>query len=216
MLRDHLGKPNRWTVFETRNGTPLETHNVVRQMLKPLCKTLGDRGWRDARLPARSREPFAGRTVFQPTSQRARWDIRACGQQAAILTFLRRSPAKQLKYWRMNCHLGLTRGSWTQLQSRLISCSLRKLQRARVEFGRAVSSAVRASGLHPEGPAFKSLTAHHPAVHYRGDVVQLVRTLPCHGRGREFESRRPRHSPSELPNVTPETPTHSCCRFNRV
>jgi hypothetical protein len=27
----------------------------------------------------------------------------------------------------------------------------------------------------------------------RGDVVQLVRTLPCHGRGREFESRRPRH-----------------------
>jgi hypothetical protein len=29
---------------------------------------------------------------------------------------------------------------------------------------------------------------------YRGDVVQLVRTLPCHGRGRGFESRRPRHS----------------------
>src|ERR1035437_4219018 len=27
-----------------------------------------------------------------------------------------------------------------------------------------------------------------------GDVVQLVRTLPCHGRGREFESGRPRHS----------------------
>src|ERR1035437_10035393 len=27
-----------------------------------------------------------------------------------------------------------------------------------------------------------------------GDVVQLVRTLPCHGRGREFESRRRRHS----------------------
>ena len=27
-----------------------------------------------------------------------------------------------------------------------------------------------------------------------GDVVQLVRTLPCHGRGRGFEFRRPRHS----------------------
>ena len=32
-----------------------------------------------------------------------------------------------------------------------------------------------------------------------GDVVQLVRTLPCHGRGRGFESRRPRHSFHALP-----------------
>ena len=31
-----------------------------------------------------------------------------------------------------------------------------------------------------------------------GDVVQLVRTLPCHGRGRGFESRRPRHSFQEF------------------
>jgi hypothetical protein len=70
---------------------------------------------------------------------------------------------------------------------------------------RAVSSAVRASGLHPEGPQFESEIAHHSAKggctvrqNLRqsancGDVVQLVRTLPCHGRGREFESRRPRH-----------------------
>ena len=27
------------------------------------------------------------------------------------------------------------------------------------------------------------------------EVGELVRTLPCHGRGRGFESRRPRHSP---------------------
>ncbi|SRR5579883_440959 len=27
----------------------------------------------------------------------------------------------------------------------------------------------------------------------KGDVVQLVRMLPCHGRGRGFEPRRPRH-----------------------
>src|ERR1700685_151493 len=33
-----------------------------------------------------------------------------------------------------------------------------------------------------------------PAAEKVGDVVQLVRTLPCHGRGRGFESRRPRHS----------------------
>ena len=28
---------------------------------------------------------------------------------------------------------------------------------------------------------------------YSGFVAQLVRALPCHGRGREFESRRIRH-----------------------
>jgi hypothetical protein len=30
-----------------------------------------------------------------------------------------------------------------------------------------------------------------------GDVAQLVRALPCHGRGRGFEPRRPRHKPKE-------------------
>ena len=46
--------------------------------------------------------------------------------------------------------------------------------------------------LHWDGPDLKSATARR--MQHRGDVVQLVRTLPCHGRGREFESRRPRHS----------------------
>ena len=40
---------------------------------------------------------------------------------------------------------------------------------------------------------FDAQTVSH-SFHRRGDVVQLVRTLPCHGRGRGFESRRPRHS----------------------
>jgi hypothetical protein len=34
-----------------------------------------------------------------------------------------------------------------------------------------------------------------PAIQVKpGDVAQLVRALPCHGRGRGFEPRRPRHS----------------------
>jgi hypothetical protein len=56
---------------------------------------------------------------------------------------------------------------------------------------RALSSAVRAFGLHPKGRPFKSDSAHHcDATSFSGDVVQLVRTLPrpthCHGRFRSF------------------------------
>src|SRR5882762_1979596 len=44
---------------------------------------------------------------------------------------------------------------------------------------RALSSAVRAFGLHPKGRPFKSDSAHHcDAIPFSGDVVQLVRTVP--------------------------------------
>jgi hypothetical protein len=40
----------------------------------------------------------------------------------------------------------------------------------------------------------------------KGDVVQLVRMLPCHGRGRGFEPRRPRHHSKGLTvNVASKT-----------
>jgi hypothetical protein len=42
-----------------------------------------------------------------------------------------------------------------------------------------------------------------------GDVVQLVRTLPCHGRGREFESRRPRQLFNNLQRSAAISPQQS-------
>lgn len=41
MLREHLGTRRSGRLFETKNGTPLENHNVVRQVLKPICRRLG-------------------------------------------------------------------------------------------------------------------------------------------------------------------------------
>jgi len=48
-----------------------------------------------------------------------------------------------------------------------------------------------------------------------GDVAQLVRALPCHGRGRGFEPRRPRHKPIKINGlwqvifieITPQSPS---------
>ncbi len=41
MLKEHLGGRTIGRLFQTRCGTPLENHNVVRQVLKPICKRLG-------------------------------------------------------------------------------------------------------------------------------------------------------------------------------
>ena len=69
------------------------------------------------------------------------------------------------------------------------SCSINSCEQK----GR-LAQLVRAPALQAGGRRFEPCTAHHTAWQICGDVVQLVRTLPCHGRGREFESRRPRHS----------------------
>ena len=52
------------------------------------------------------------------------------------------------------------------------------------------SSAGRASALQAEGHRFEPCYSHH---YIYGLVVQLVRTLACHARGREFESLPGRH-----------------------
>jgi integrase len=41
ILRQHLGSRTSGRIFETRNSTPLENHNVVRRTLKPICDRLG-------------------------------------------------------------------------------------------------------------------------------------------------------------------------------
>jgi hypothetical protein len=54
-------------------------------------------------------------------------------------------------------------------------------------------------------PTDKCLNLQFP--NKAGDVVQLVRTLPCHGRGREFESRRPRQLFQSLKEISGDFPT---------
>jgi integrase len=41
MLKEYLGGRTTGRVFQTKNGTPLENHNIVRLVLKPICKRLG-------------------------------------------------------------------------------------------------------------------------------------------------------------------------------
>ena len=55
-------------------------------------------------------------------------------------------------------------------------------------FHRKHSSVGRASALQAEGHRFEPYCSHH-----FGPVVQLVRTLACHARGRGFESHPGRH-----------------------
>src|ERR1700733_6685618 len=49
-----------------------------------------------------------------------------------------------------------------------------------------------------------------------GDVVQLVRMLPCHGRGRGFEPRRPRHIPKDLQGMWPRNERAKKGTFARI
>jgi hypothetical protein len=49
-----------------------------------------------------------------------------------------------------------------------------------------------------------------------GDVVQLVRTLPCHGRGRGFESRRPRQFFESAPHMFVKTSETKCFGFSLI
>lgn len=41
MLKAYLGDRKTGRVFQTKTGTALENHNIVRQVLKPICKRLG-------------------------------------------------------------------------------------------------------------------------------------------------------------------------------
>ena len=62
--------------------------------------------------------------------------------------------------------------------------TLRKfLRKIKLDDGREHSSAGRASALQAEGHRFEPYCSH-----YFGPVVQLVRTLACHARGRGFDS----------------------------
>ncbi len=70
----------------------------------------------------------------------------------------------------------------------------------------AVSSVVEHRPYTPAVTGSNPVPPTTSAIQHCGVVVQLVRTLACHARGREFESRRPRHfsqNPSAAAPVAP-------------
>ncbi len=91
----------------------------------------------------------------------------------------------------------------------------------RAVHNREHSSAGRASALQAEGHRFEPCCSHHC-----GLVVQLVRTLACHARGRGFEPHPGRHCPfasvaqsveqgTENPRVVGSIPTGgTICGFS--
>ena len=81
---------------------------------------------------------------------------------------------------------------------------------------REFSSAGRASALQAGGHRFEPCNSHHYRICFQsfvlsvrqqryGFVVQLVRTPPCHGGGRGFESHRSRHFASVAQSVEQRT-----------
>ena len=69
------------------------------------------------------------------------------------------------------------------------------------------SSAGRASALQAEGHRFEPCNSHHfnPYERFYGPVVQLVRTLACHARGRGFEPHPGRQLASVAQSVEQRT-----------
>src|SRR6266446_9863743 len=81
---------------------------------------------------------------------------------------------------RSNSDTNATLGNHYPARTSAFACALTLLAAScTMNWVRALSSAVRAFGLHPKGRPFKSDSAHHcDASPISGDAVQLVRTLP--------------------------------------
>src|SRR5260370_12648336 len=92
-----------------------------------------------------------------------------------------------------------TRGAFARALTALVaSCTM--------NWVRALSSAVRAFGLHPKGRPFKSDSAHHcDATPFSGDVVQLVRTLPCRWLESRTVTAEPQNQLPQRPSITLNT-----------
>jgi hypothetical protein len=81
MLKEYLGGRTTGRVFQTKNGTPLENHNIVRLVLNGLASSRAvctDSG-------------MAGSAICKPTtsrvtSQRTKWATQACGLPAGTHT----------------------------------------------------------------------------------------------------------------------------------
>ena len=84
MLKEYLGDRTTAHAFQTKNGTPLENHNIVRQVLKPICKRLGiEPGGMHG---VKGGSVTCKRIRFRVTLQRTKWVTQVCGQPASLHT----------------------------------------------------------------------------------------------------------------------------------
>ena len=86
MLKEYLGDRSTGRVFQTKNGTPLENHNIVREVAQADLQT----AWHLRRAVC-MHSVMAASVIFRPAtsqviSQKIRWDTQACGRQAVTRT----------------------------------------------------------------------------------------------------------------------------------
>ena len=126
MLKEHLGSRSRLRVpvaswYATGKSRHLQADSET------ALQTHRNHAGRYARLWPRPCESLAAKRCTNGFHQEPGRPFRFADNER-LHTFPRTSHGTRLKDWLAKCRLGLTPGTWTQLQRRLTSCTIKQLQ----------------------------------------------------------------------------------------